>query len=59
MDKILKKKISLQGRYYKIFLRPDADESVLAEIFGWREYRVVEDIIVKSTLPILDAGAHI
>lgn len=56
---MLKKKINFQGKTYNILLRLDADESVLAEIFDWREYRLAEDIIMKNALPILDAGAHI
>lgn len=59
MDKILKKKINFRGKIYDISLRPDADESVLAEIFDWREYKAVENIIMKYDFPVLDAGAHI
>lgn len=56
---ILLKKIEFQNRKFEVFLRPDADESVVAEIFQWREYKVAEEIIRKSSLPILDVGAHI
>ncbi|HEY5137860.1 MAG TPA: FkbM family methyltransferase, partial [Methylococcales bacterium] len=41
------------------FLRDDADESVVAEIFKWREYKAAEEVIEKISLPILDVGAHI
>ena len=38
--------------------RDEADESVWAEIFKWREYRVVEDIIKRDDVQIFDIGAH-
>ena len=57
--KILLKKIEFQNKKFEIFLRGDADESVVAEIFKWREYKAAEEIIEKSSLPILDVGAHI
>lgn len=47
------------GRELEIFMRPDADESVMAEIFRWREYKAAEEIIRSARLPILDVGAHI
>jgi len=47
------------NKNFTIMLRPDADESVVAEIFDWREYRAVEEIIKTSALPLLDVGAHI
>lgn len=58
-ERILSEKIVFEGRKFEICLRPDADESVVAEIFKWREYKAAEDIIGKSRLPIVDAGAHI
>ncbi|MBP7992648.1 MAG: FkbM family methyltransferase [Candidatus Magasanikbacteria bacterium] len=39
-------------------LRDDADESVAAEIFKLREYRIAEPVISQTTLPIFDVGAH-
>ncbi len=58
-ERILSEKVVFEGRKFDICLRPDADESVVAEIFRWREYKAAEDIIRKSMLPIVDAGAHI
>lgn len=58
-EKIIYKKIEFQKKNFEIFLRPDADESVVAEIFKWQEYRSAEEIISKTVLPILDVGAHI
>ena len=57
--KILLNKIEFRNRKFMIYLRPDADESVVAEIFDWRDYKAVEEIIAKSDLPVLDVGAHI
>lgn len=57
--KILSEKAEFEGRRFEICLRPDADESVVAEIFKWREYRAAEGVIRKARLPILDVGAHI
>ncbi len=39
-------------------IRDDADESVAAEIFKWREYRIAENYITDLNLPIFDVGAH-
>lgn len=58
-EKILFKKIRFRGRVFDVFLRPDADESVAAEIFNWQEYKSAEEIISSLHLPILDVGAHI
>lgn len=58
-EQLLLKKIEFHKRKFEIRLRPDADESVVAEIFQWREYKAAEEIIRKSSLPILDVGAHI
>lgn len=52
-------KAVLEGRKFEIFLRDDADESVVAEIFKWREYKAVEKIIANLAFPVLDVGAHI
>lgn len=45
-------------RNLKAYLRDEADESVFAEIFKLREYRVAEDIIRSAIDPIIDIGAH-
>lgn len=47
------------GRKFRISLRSDADESVVAEIFKWREYEGAEGIIRETRFPVLDVGAHI
>lgn len=41
-----------------LIIRDEADESVAAEIFKLREYRIAEPIISQTTLPIFDVGAH-
>lgn len=41
-----------------VIIRDDADESVAAEIFKLREYRMADETISKLSLPILDVGAH-
>jgi FkbM family methyltransferase len=58
-EKLLEKKIRFQSKVFDILLRPDADESVVAEIFEWREYRGAEELIAACASPILDVGAHI
>ena len=55
---IEKKEILYNGSAWKVTVRDEADRSVLAEIFKLREYKVVEESIVKATSPILDVGAH-
>ena len=57
--KLLVKKVRFRGREFTIFLRPDADESVVAEIFEWQDYRAAEAVLGASALPVLDVGAHI
>ncbi|MDD3191073.1 MAG: FkbM family methyltransferase [Candidatus Pacebacteria bacterium] len=51
--------IKFKEREVRIFLRDDADKSVVAEIFKWREYRSVDEIVEACNLPILDVGAHV
>lgn len=58
-ERLLSKQIRFLNKSFKIMLRPDADESVVAEIFDWREYRAAEEIIRESDRPLLDVGAHI
>lgn len=48
----------INQRSITITIRDEADESVAAEIFKLREYKMAEEIIENSTLPILDVGAH-
>ncbi len=57
--RLLVKKVRFHSREFTIFLRPDADESVVAEIFEWQDYRAVEAVLGANALPILDVGAHI
>lgn len=46
------------NREIKGVWRDEADESVWAEIFRWREYRAAEPVIQETTFPILDLGGH-
>jgi FkbM family methyltransferase len=55
----MSKRIKFRNRNFEIFMRDSADESVVAEIFDWQEYRSAEEAITGTSLPILDAGAHI
>lgn len=52
-------KIKFQHQELFLYCRDDADESVIAEIFQWREYKASELIIKDNKNPILDVGAHI
>ncbi len=52
------KTILFNGMSWHVTLRDEADESVAAEIFKLREYRIVEDVIRTSLYPIVDVGAH-
>lgn len=52
-------KVGFEGRQFDISLRDDADQSVVAEIFKWREYKAVEKVICNLVSPVLDVGAHI
>lgn len=52
-------KIKFQHQELNIYYRDDADESVIAEIFKWKEYKASGSIIKNNKNPILDAGAHI
>lgn len=58
-ERIIYKQVEFKSRKFRIFLRPDADESVVAEVFKWQEYKSAEEIIRSSRAPILDVGAHI
>ena len=46
------------GQQYTVYVRDEADESVIAEIFKLREYRAAELIIKEAVSPIIDVGAH-
>ncbi len=50
--------LSFKGQKLRLFLRNEADRSVMREIFKLREYRRTEEIIEKATFPIVDVGAH-
>ncbi len=52
------KEFKFQSKKYKVNLRDQADQSVLAEIFDLREYRSAENIIKSANFPIIDAGAQ-
>lgn len=53
------KQINFNNKKLKFNIRGDADQSVLNEILGDREYRIVEDVIKKASHEIIDVGAHI
>ena len=46
------------GQSLRLSVRDDADESVVNEIFKFREYRRAEEVIAGAKDPIIDAGAH-
>lgn len=50
--------IKFKNKTYNVGVRDEADKSVLAEIFRYREYRAVDGIIGRAADPILDVGAH-
>lgn len=51
-------KYTINKQEISVELRNDADQSVAAEIFKLREYRIAEKTIASLKLPILDVGAH-
>ncbi len=53
-----KKAVHFNGANWRIFYRDLADESVVGEIFKFREYRAAENIIKSAKEPIVDVGAH-
>ncbi|OGF27453.1 hypothetical protein A2331_00625 [Candidatus Falkowbacteria bacterium RIFOXYB2_FULL_34_18] len=53
------KKINFNGYHLNLNLKDDAGLSVVNEIFKYREYRIIENIIVDTDGPIVDAGAHL
>ncbi len=44
---------------FSYYLRDDVDFSVFNEIFKFVEYKSSIDLIKKSTMPIIDIGAHV
>jgi FkbM family methyltransferase len=50
--------INFLGKKITLWLRDEADRSVMREIFKLREYRVAEEKIAEALFPIIDAGAH-
>lgn len=53
------KKIKFNGHHLNLNLKDEAGLSVANEIFQYREYRIVENIIIDADGPIIDAGAHL
>lgn len=49
---------TINNQKITVRLRDEADQSVAAEIFNLREYRIAEEIIASTALPIVDVGAH-
>lgn len=52
------KEVNFKDQKIKVVIRDEADESVMREIFKFREYRIAEEAIATATDPILDIGAH-
>lgn len=50
--------VNFVDKKWRIFVRNEADISVMREIFKLREYRKAEDAIKNAKNPILDIGAH-
>lgn len=53
----MKKKFTFNNKNFEVELRDQADESVFAEIFKHREYKIADEAIVNTEI-ILDIGAH-
>jgi len=51
------KSVQFSNHNFNLEIRDNIDESVMAEIFKWREYRCA-DTIVKKAKVIIDVGAH-
>ncbi len=52
------KKLNFNNHNWQLNIEDEADESVVAEIFKWREYKIAEEVILKSQDLIVDVGAH-
>lgn len=50
--------ITFAGRRLKLAVCDEADQSIINEIFKWREYRAAEAIIKEAATAIIDGGAH-
>ena len=51
--------VTINNKSFFIYIRDDADESVAAEIFKQREYRIAEDIIRDAKDSVIDVGSHV
>lgn len=49
---------TVNGKKIKLLLRDEVDESIVNEVFKFKEYRGVADIIKETDGVILDVGAH-
>ncbi|MBU0546500.1 FkbM family methyltransferase [Patescibacteria group bacterium] len=56
MQKIL---LKFNGVELRLNIRDEADQSVMREIFKFREYKSAEESIFVAKDPILDIGAHV
>lgn len=50
--------LKFNNKNIRLYIRDEADQSVMREIFKFREYKSVEEIIKNAKYPILDIGAH-
>ncbi len=50
--------LTFNGREFKLAYRSNVDQSVINEVFEYREYQAVEPIIAAAQAPIIDAGGH-
>ena len=53
-----KQLLTFNNQQFSIYIRDEADQSVVAEIFKLREYRKAEDVIRRAQATIIDVGAH-
>jgi len=49
---------TVNGKKINLLLRDEVDESIVNEIFKFREYRGVADIVKEADKAIIDVGAH-
>lgn len=49
---------TINNHTVRLGIQDEADESVAAEIFKHREYRIIEEALRSATSPIVDVGAH-
>lgn len=50
--------LKFNNQDWHVNLRDEVDESVFNEIFKFKEYRVVDEVIKTAKYPIVDVGAH-